>query len=328
MGAVAIGERATPRPEPVVIHPGTGLGSDGSPDRSWLRDAARSTLAAALAPSLRDDRFDGDWPPPDLTAAFETADGRATGYLGGTASGDRFQLDGLLVEADTADGGGPGNEGLADRGEALWSALEPLVTESGVAAVELWGRPARPWHEALATRLGLSEARALHQLRCPLPAQVEVLPTRPFVAGQDEDALIEVNNRAFASHPDQGGMTRDRLDEVSTEDWFEPEGLRLHDDPDRPGHLAGFCWTKVHEPLAPGEPRLGEIYAIGVDPSHHGRGLGVPMTGAGLRWLADQGLTTGMLYVEADNEPALRTYDRLGFTHHRTDRAWRRPLDR
>ena len=46
------------------------------------------------------------------------------------------------------------------------------------------------------------------------------------------------------------------------------------------------------------------------------------MTAAGLDWLADQGLTTGMLYVEHDNAPAIRTYERLGFTPHRTDRAW------
>ena len=46
------------------------------------------------------------------------------------------------------------------------------------------------------------------------------------------------------------------------------------------------------------------------------------MTAAGLAWLAQQGLTTGMLYVEADNEPALRTYYKLGFEQHRTDRAW------
>jgi len=47
---------------------------------------------------------------------------------------------------------------------------------------------------------------------------------------------------------------------------------------------------------------------------------------AGLAWLHDQGLTTGMLYVEADNEPAVRTYVRLGFSVVRTDRAWGRAL--
>ncbi len=201
---------------------------------------------------------------------------------------------------------------------------------AGAQQVELWGHPARPWHQTLADEQGLVEQRALHQLRCPLPVAVPVdpIPTRPFRPGHDEEALIRVNNRAFASHPDQGGMTAERLAEAQAQPWFDPDGIRLHDDPDRPGVLAGFCWTKIHEPVAQGQPRLGEIYAIGVDPDHHGKGLGVPMTAAGLDWLTGQGLTTGMLYVESDNEPALRTYDRLGFSHHRTDRAWRRDLGR
>ena len=65
---------------------------------------------------------------------------------------------------------------------------------------------------------------------------------------------------------------------------------------------------------------------IGIDPDFHGQGLGVPMTAAGLHWLSDHGLDTGMLYVEADNAPALRTYERLGFVRFRTDRAWARAL--
>ena len=330
---VAIGARSIPNslPDPVVVRPRSEFDdADDGPDRRWCREQARALLGRALAPPIRDDRFEGDWPPPDLLGAFEVADGRATGFLGGTVTRGRLQLDGLLVEperpVDEVDGVDDG--AAVDRAENLWRALEPLLAGAEAAFVELWGHPARPWHAALAARHDLVEARALHQLRCSLPVEVEVLPTRPFVPGRDEDALIEVNNRAFASHPDQGGMTRATLEEAARQPWFVPDGVRLHDDPDRPGHLAGFCWTKIHQPLAPGEPRLGEIYAIGVDPSHHGRGLGVPMTGAGLRWLADQGLTTGMLYVEADNEPALRTYDRLGFTNHRTDRAWRRSLVR
>lgn len=341
MDGVAVGEQAVPEPGTRLVVVGPGIPEEPSPgvDRGWLRDTARSILNAALEPAVRDDRFDSDWPPEGLTVAIELIEGRGAGYLGGATSRGRLQLDGLLVEPpgppgtdDTAGADGSPDAGTddtaADRAEALWLALGPAVLASDATVVELWGRPARPWHEALARRQGLTEARALHQLRCPLPVEVEVLPTRPFVPGEDEDALIEVNNRAFAAHPDQGGLTREALAEAEDQPWFEPDGVRLHDDPDRPGHLAGFCWTKIHEPIAPGEPRLGEIYAIGVDPSHHGRGLGGPMTGAGLRWLADRGLTTGMLYVEADNEPALRTYDRLGFRHHRTDRAWHRPIGR
>ncbi len=46
------------------------------------------------------------------------------------------------------------------------------------------------------------------------------------------------------------------------------------------------------------------------------------MTASGLDWLAQQGLQVAMLYVEADNEPAIRTYERLGFAVVRSDRSW------
>ena len=296
-----------------------------TPPELVLADSARRVMDRALAPEQRDDRFNLPWPPGGLLVAIEETPDGPTGLLAGAIDRGRLQLDGLLAE-DSGAAGRP----IEARAVSMWQALEPAITASGADAIELWGRPALPWHQALADEEGLTELRALHQLRCPLPVEVEVrtIPTRPFRPGHDEEALIRVNNRAFISHPDQGGMTRERLAEASGQPWFDPEGIRLHDDPDRPGVLAGFCWTKIHEPMTPGQPRLGEIYAIGVDPDHHGKGLGVPMTAAGLDWLVEQGLTTGMLYVEADNEPALRTYDRLGFRHHRTDRAWHRDLSR
>ena len=43
---------------------------------------------------------------------------------------------------------------------------------------------------------------------------------------------------------------------------------------------------------------------------------------AGLDWLAAKELTTAMLYVDADNGPALRVYEKLGFTVDHVDRAY------
>ena len=75
------------------------------------------------------------------------------------------------------------------------------------------------------------------------------IATRPFRPGVDEDAWLEVNNRAFARHPDQRDQTRADVEAQEREPWFDPAGFLVLDaEPDGPraGRLAGFCWTKVH----------------------------------------------------------------------------------
>ena len=98
--------------------------------------------------------------------------------------------------------------------------------------------------------------------------------------------------------------------------WFDPDGLLLVEEN---GRLAGSCWTKVH---ADTDPPMGEIYVIGIDPDFQGRGWGRALTEAGLDWLAGQGLTVGMLYVDADNTAAVSLYRSMGFMAHHIDRAY------
>lgn len=293
-----------------------GTAKRDRPSDAALGETLQNVMNQALEPAQRDDRFDGWTAPDNLVLAVAEADDKPIAFLGGGLDRGRLQLDGLMAEQWAAGSEGPM---LA---LALYRSLDRSLDALTADSIELWGKPARPWHRVVAEHHGFDELRALHQMRCELPVTSPPLVTRGFVPGQDEELLLTVNNRAFADHPDQGGMTEADLAASAAEPWFDPDGIRLYPDEDNPDRLAGFCWTKIHEPLAEGQPRLGEIYAIGIDPDHHGNGLGVPMTAAGLAWLADQNITTGMLYVEADNSPAIRTYEKLGFVRHRTDRAW------
>ncbi len=208
-------------------------------------------------------------------------------------------------------------ERRGDAADVLGALLDAALVEVGArggGAVRAWLRAdlARG-AEKMAAR-GLQPTRELLQLRAPLPpeavrdASSPPLAVRPFRPGRDEQAWLEVNARAFASHPEQGRWTLEDLTRREREPWFDPGGFLLHEVG---GRLAGFCWTKVHL-----NPVLGEIYVIGVDPDFQGRGLGRALTRAGLGHLATRGVPTAMLYVESTNTPALVLYRSLGFTEH------------
>lgn len=198
--------------------------------------------------------------------------------------------------------------------DAVTAAVTSLA-DLGATSIELWIHTVTDHADAAATALGFVAYRDLWQLQCPLPAEPSTLHTRAFT-DDDIDNFVAVNNRAFSWHPEQSGLTSANVRETMAEPWFNHDGFRLYQPGDA---LLGFCWTKVH---ADHDPVLGEIYVIAIDPSAHGRGLGGPMTLAGLDWLAAQGIEHGMLYVESDNNPANATYRRLGFSHHHTDRAY------
>ncbi|HEX2119166.1 MAG TPA: mycothiol synthase [Acidimicrobiales bacterium] len=201
--------------------------------------------------------------------------------------------------------------------QTLLDAALGLVGEAGGGHVHLWVPKPTPATDDLAASVGLRRGRELRQLRRPLPMDAHAtVPVRPFVPGQDEAAWLEVNNRAFHWHPEQGGWDLETLRNRQEQPWFDPAGFLLHE---RDGKLAAFCWTKVH---AHHEPPLGEIYVIAVDPGFRGHGLGRELVLAGLDHLAARGLTVGMLYVDADNAGALRLYEDLGFTCDHVDRAY------
>ena len=201
-------------------------------------------------------------------------------------------------------------------GEVLTGALAVIASEGG-GHVHLWVTKPTETTDAIAASVGLERGRDLLQLRRPLPVgEPYDLAVRPFVAGRDEEAWLEVNNRAFDSHPEQGGWDLATIKAREAEPWFDPPGFLMYE---QEGRLAGFCWTKVH---ADHEPPLGEIYVIAVDPDFAGQGLGRRLVLAGLDHLSGKGLRVGMLYVDGTNTPARRLYDHLGFSTDHIDRAY------
>lgn len=187
----------------------------------------------------------------------------------------------------------------------------------------VWAHGEHPAALRLARRAGLVRRRDLFQLRRGLaePIPPRVLPQgvalRAFVPGEDEAAVVRVNDRAFDWHPEQSRWDIRELMVREAQPWFDPKGFLLAVDPvDR---LLGFHWTKVHP------DGLGEIYVLAVDPDAQGTGLGGALTVAGLMYLRERGTPEAMLYVESDNAAALRTYQKLGFAHHHTDAEFLRP---
>lgn len=207
----------------------------------------------------------------------------------------------------------------ASRRQGLGSALWEAAASAG--ADRAWAHGDLPSAAGLAAAYGLVRVRELHRMTRELSAAdvapVELPPgftARTFAPGRDEQAWLETNAAAFATHPEQGGLTREDLDQRMAQDWFDPADFIVVEQEAAPGRIAAFHWTKVE----PGHPS-GETYVVGVDPAYQGQGLAGPLTRLGITHLAGLGLREVELYVDGDNVRALRTYERQGFASVNVD---------
>ena len=215
-----------------------------------------------------------------------------------------------------------GGDGIARA--ALLDAAVAHAAAHGGGPVTWWvADPTRADDDA-ARRAQFRAVRAQYQMRAGLPLAVETQPPpagvtlRDIDIGHDGPAWLALNNAAFADHAEQGGWTIDTLHARAAEPWFDPTLFLVAVDS---GGMVGFDWLKVH---ADETPPAGEIYALGVSPRAQGKRLGRVLAVAGLDRLAGRGLTQALLYVAAGNTPAVKLYEKLGFTVARTDRAYER----
>ena len=219
-------------------------------------------------------------------------------------------------------------------GRALVDGVDDIDDLAPGIPLTAWSHGNHPGAAALADRTGYRAVRELWLMRRPGGAGAPQVPVsayrlRPFRPGVDDAALLAVNAQAFADHPEQGALDEHGLAERTAHEWFDAAGLLVAESPESPGSpgspewpvgggLAGFHWTKVH-PAPPGEAPVGEVYVLGVAPAAQGTGLGRHLLAAGLDHLHGRGVSEVVLYVEADNTPAVRLYESFGFTHAARD---------
>jgi len=243
--------------------------------------------------------------------AWESGHDHPVGYTQVSRGPHSWALDMVIDPHHRADAAAIGPE-------MLQAALDLIAAEGG-GHVHLWVYQPTATDDGMAAAVGLRQGRDLYQMRRALDDGVAPpgIDVRAFRPGADEAAWLEVNNRAFQWHPEQGGWDARTLAARMAEPWFDPEGFLLHE---RDGRLAGFSWTKLHPEH---QPPLGELYVVAVDPAFQGLGLGKALVLAGLWWLRHQrGVAAAMLYVDAANEAAVALYRRLGFAIDHVDRAY------
>jgi mycothiol synthase len=221
------------------------------------------------------------------------------------------------------------------RGAGLGTALLEGLLAGSPGGLLIWAHGDHPAARALAASHGLVAIRELLHLQLPeIPeptvspasdaSSVDVAGSRPahpksnvriaaFRPGTDDDAWVELNARAFVSHPEQGRVTLDDLNELVREGWFAADNFLIAWDGDT---MVGYCWLKV-------EDDTGEFYVVGIDPDQQGRGIGRILTEAGLERLRSSDIHRAHLYVEGDNAAAVGLYRSLGFIDDSVDIQYR-----
>ena len=221
------------------------------------------------------------------------------------------------------------------RGRGGGTALaQAALDRAGDGRLQAWAHGNHSAAGRLAERFQAQPVRELYRLRLTHRTDTsagedsprvwdETVPegvtVRSFRPGEDDAAWVRANAAAFADHPEQGSMTVEDLRARQAEPWFDPEGFLVAEDTTgQAPELLGFHWTKIH-PTPEGHAPLGEVYVVGVVPQAQGRGLGRLLTVLGIRHLQRQGVDAVMLYVDAENTPAVNLYRALGFTRWDTD---------
>lgn len=123
----------------------------------------------------------------------------------------------------------------------------------------------------------------------------------------------EVDARIFSCLGERDGCQK-LMDEIVHKPGFLPEATWLMQYVGVP-HKPEFCGT-IQGIRA--TPRFGAIQNVGVVAEHRGRGIGRALVAAALLGFQQAGLRRAVLEVTAENDSAVRLYQRVGFRRVKT----------
>ena len=212
-------------------------------------------------------------------------------------------------------------------GQALLACAVEHARRHSAGRIDVWAYNDSTASRRLAAELGFSPTRRLLHLHRHVSATFDVAPPagirlRAFRTDDDDEALLALNNRIFAGHPENGTWTVEDLRVRMHQPWFDARDVLLAE---LDGALAGFCWLKVED--RQDEGRVGEIYVIGTAPEARGLGLGRYLLGEALQHLPSRGARVAAIYVDESNETAVRLYASCGFHHHHVDVCYSREVE-
>jgi mycothiol synthase len=232
---------------------------------------------------------------------------------------------------------GPSVELVVDpsyRGAGVGKALLSEAIKICGKTVRLWVHGEQEAAHNLAASFNFEKIRTVLQMSKslsdiqPLPIIDKEIIIRSFLPGIDSDAWLELNNKVFKDHPEQGGWQLSDLNHRLSEEWFDEKGFFIVE---KNKQVIASTWTKVHGEhshdhdgdASHAHPAIGEIYITAVDPEYTGLGIGKALTITALNYLKYQGLNDAMLYVDAKNLAAITLYKSLGFTQSSRDILYR-----
>ena len=161
--------------------------------------------------------------------------------------------------------------------------------------------------------------------RLPEPRFPLGIAVRTWKKGEDDEAVLEVFNEAFADHWGFVPMRRENWLYWTGSPRFRPELALLAMSGDE---IAGFCHCDINEEKM---RRLGRkegyVDTLAVRRPYRRRGLGRALLLAGLRILKEEGMGSATLDVDAASlTDAIRLYEDVGFKEQKRYILYRREM--